>query len=90
MAAEERCCADQYDVVHGHVQQVSRRKVVDYVEPAEAWKIVILNRWPGGKLCASCFDLEAEKAMVHYTFVNVTAPSRNEQPPPRNPYKRKR
>ena len=32
-----------------------RRKVVDYhVEPAEARKTVVLNRWPMGKLCASC------------------------------------
>jgi hypothetical protein len=65
--------------------------VVDYhVEPEEAWKIVVLNRWPVGKLCASCFDVEAEKARVRYSFANVSAQSWNEQPPPRNPYKRKR
>jgi hypothetical protein len=37
-----------------------------------------------GKLCASCFDVEAEKAKVRYSFVNVSAQSWNEQPPPRN------
>ena len=64
-----------------------RRKVVDFhVEPEEAWKLVVLNRWPVGKLCASCFDTEAEKTKVRYSFVHVTAQSWNEQPPPRNPY----
>ena len=51
--------------------------------------MVVLNRWPIGKLCASCFDVEAEKAKVHFSFVDVTAQSWNEQPPPRNPYKKK-
>jgi hypothetical protein len=74
-----------------HCSKCQRRKTVDYhVEPAEAWKVVALNRWPVGKLCASCFDAEAERARVRYTFVNVTAQSWNEQPAPRNPYKRKR
>ena len=51
------------------------------MEPAEAWKIVVLNRWPLGKLCASCFDVEAEKARVRYTFVNVTAKCRRREIP---------
>jgi hypothetical protein len=51
---------------------------------------VVLNRWPRGKLCASCFDVEDEKAKVRFSFVNVTAISWSDQPPPRNPYKRKR
>ena len=37
--------------------------------------MVVLNRWPIGKLCASCFDVEAEKAKVRYSFVNVTGSS---------------
>jgi len=49
-----------------------------------------MNRWPIGKLCASCFDAEAVRAKIKYTFVNMTAQSWNEQPPPRNPFKRKR
>jgi hypothetical protein len=53
-------------------------------------RVVVLNRWPRGKLCASCFDVEAEKAKVRFSFVNVTAISWSDQPPPRNPYKRKR
>jgi hypothetical protein len=32
----------------------------------------------------------SSKAKVRYAFVNVTAQSWNEEPPPRNPYKRKR
>jgi hypothetical protein len=56
-----------------HCSKFQRRKVVSYhVEPPEAWKLVVLNRWPLGSLCASCFDVEAEKARVQYTLVNVT------------------
>jgi len=79
------CCGMQY------CAKCNRRKCVDFhVEPPEVWKVVVLNRWPIGKLCSSCFDVEAEKAKVRYTFVNVTATSWSDQPPPRNPYKRKR
>jgi len=46
-----------------YCSKCQQRKVIDYhVESAEAWKMVVLNRWPIGKLCASCFDVEAEKA----------------------------
>ena len=65
-----------------YCSKCQRRKVIAYhVEPEEAWKMVVLNRWPIGKLCASCFDVEAEKAKVRYSFVNVNAQSWNEQPP---------
>jgi hypothetical protein len=68
-----------------YCQKCNRRKVVAYhVEPESAFKTVVRV------ICASCFDVEAEKAKVKYTFVNVSALSWNEQPPPRNPYKRKR
>jgi hypothetical protein len=70
-------------------QKRQRRKVVAYhVEPEEAWKTVVLNRWR--VLCASCFDVEAERARVGYKFVGVEAQSWSERPPPRNPYRRKR
>ena len=46
------------------------------------------QRW--ARLCASCFDVEAEKANVRYSLVNVTGTSWSDQPPPRDPYKRKR
>jgi hypothetical protein len=43
-----------------YCSKCQRRKVVDYhVEPV--------------KLCSSCFDVEAEKAKVRYSFANVTA-----------------
>lgn len=72
-----------------HCGKCNRRKVVSYhVEPEAAWKLVVLNRWR--VLCASCFDTEAEKAGVKYTFTDVEAQSWSERPPPRNPYKRKR
>jgi len=55
-----------------YCSKCQRRKVIDYhVEPAEAWKTVVLNR--GRKLCASFFDVEAEKARIRYSFANVTA-----------------
>ena len=74
-----------------HCSKCQRRKAVNYhVEPEEAWKLVVLNRWPAGKLYASCFDVEAEKAKVRYSLVNVTGTSWSDQPPPRNLYKRKR
>ena len=66
-----------------------RRNVVEYrVEPEEAWKVVVLNRWRN--LCPSCFDVEAEKASVHYGFTGLEAQSWSDRPPPRNPHKRKR
>jgi hypothetical protein len=68
-----------------YCSKCQRRKVVDYhVEPEEACKVVVLNRWPIG-ICASCFDVEAEMAKVRFSFVNVTATSWSDQPPPRNP-----
>jgi hypothetical protein len=36
------------------------------VEPEGAWKAVVLNR--RRRLCAGCFDVEAEKAGVRYSF----------------------
>jgi hypothetical protein len=63
--------------------------LIDYrVEPERAWKTVVLNRWR--VLCASCFDVEAEKAGIAYTFRDLEAQSWSERPAPRNPYKRKR
>ena len=68
-----------------------RRKVIDYfVEPEEAWRQVVLNRWPVGRVCASCFDVEADRAKVRYTLINVTGTSWSDQVRSRNPYKRKR
>jgi hypothetical protein len=66
-----------------------RRNVVGFtVEPEEAWRTVVLNRWR--RICPSCFDQEAEKAGVKYTFANLEAQSWSDRPAPRNPYKRKR
>jgi hypothetical protein len=65
--------------------------VIDYsVQPEDAWREVVLNRYPPGKLCAECFDLMAEQARVRYSLVDITGTSWSDQPPPRNPYKRKR
>ena len=40
------------------------------VEPAEAWKNVVLNRWR--LLCPACFDIEAERAGVQYEFASLS------------------
>lgn len=70
-------------------QKCQRRKIFAYrVDPESAWKTVVLNRWR--VLCASCFDVEAEKAGVRYTFTDLEAQSWSERPAPRNPYKRKK
>jgi hypothetical protein len=48
---------------------------------------VVLNRWK--KICPSCFDTEAEKAGVRYTFADLGGMSWGDRPAPR-PYKGKR
>jgi hypothetical protein len=46
-------------------QKCQRRKVISYrIAPEEAFRTVVLNRWR--IICASCFDIEAEKAGVRY------------------------
>jgi hypothetical protein len=72
-----------------HCQKCSRRNVVSFrVEPEEAFKMVVLNRWR--EICPSCFDQDAERAHVQYRFVDIEAVSWSDRPPPRNPHKRKR
>jgi len=53
-----------------------------------AWRTVVLNRWR--KLCPSCFDIEAEKAGMRYTFTDVEAMSWSDRPAPRGRSKRGR
>jgi hypothetical protein len=36
------------------------------VEPEEAWRTVVLDRWR--RNCPSCFEQLAEQARVHYNF----------------------
>jgi hypothetical protein len=48
-----------------------RRNIVSFkVEPEEAWRTVVLNRWKS--ICPSCIDAEAERAGVRYQFVSVS------------------
>ena len=58
------------------------------VEPEEAWRAVVLNRWRN--VCPSCFDGEAERAGIRYRFVNVRAMPWSEMPEPARRYGRKR
>jgi hypothetical protein len=66
-----------------------RANVISFtVDPEEAWKIVVLNRWR--KICPSCFDAEAERAGVRYSFANLEGTSWSDRPAPRNPHNRRR
>lgn len=60
----------------------ARHNPISYrVEPEEAWKLVVLGRWR--ILCASCFDAEAEKLGVRYSFAELEGQSWSERPAPR-------
>ena len=65
--------------VSGYCDKCRRRNPIGFsVEPNEAWRLVVLNRW--GNLCPLCFDAEAEKARVSYRFVAVDAISWSDRP----------
>jgi hypothetical protein len=69
-------------------EKCRRRNVVSFqVEPAEAWRTVVLNRWKS--ICPSCFDAEAE-AGVCYHFADVQATSWSDMPEPQRRYGRRR
>jgi hypothetical protein len=57
-----------------------RANTIDYrVEPEEAWKVGVLNRW--NRLCPLCCDQFAEMAR-RYSFVDVDATSWSDRPVP--------
>jgi hypothetical protein len=49
---------------------------------------VVLNRWR--RLCPGCFDVEAEKAGVRYSFVDLDGVSWSDRPAPKARPRRKR
>jgi hypothetical protein len=72
-----------------YCDKCKRRNPIAYrVEPEEAWKTVVLNRWR--KLCPSCFDQLAEQAGVAYAFTDLEARSWSDRPAPRSKPGRKR
>jgi phage FluMu protein Com len=75
---------------HGNTcDRCKRVNPIDFqVEPADAWRTVVLNRWR--KLCPSCFDLLAEQAGVAYTFTDLVGQSWSQRPVPRGGGKRGR
>lgn len=76
-------------ITRDHCGKCGRPVVVNFsVVPESAWTTVVLNRWR--TMCPSCFDIEAHKAKVRYSFAQVEATSWSDRPEPRNPYKRKR
>jgi hypothetical protein len=55
-------------------EKCGRRHLVAYqVEPKEAWRLVVQNRWRD--LCPNCFDAEAERGGGRYQFVGIRATS---------------
>jgi hypothetical protein len=58
------------------------------IEPEEAWRAVVLNRWR--TLCPACFDAEAERAGVRYSFANLEGQSWSDRPVPSSRRPRKR
>jgi hypothetical protein len=76
-----RICAVALNLEYGHtdLRQVPPRNIVSFrIEPVEAWRTVVLNRWKS--ICPSCFDGEAERAGDRYQFMGVRATSRSEKP----------
>ena len=59
-----------------------RNPISFHVEPEEAWRTVVLNRWR--IVCPSCFDAQAERAGVRYSFVEHEGQSWSERPVPRH------
>jgi hypothetical protein len=58
------------------------------VEPPEAWRTVVLNRWK--QLCPGCFDLLAEQAGVAYKFVHLGGTAWSDRPVPKSGGRRRR
>jgi hypothetical protein len=56
------------------------------VEPEEAWRAVVLNRWR--RLCPGCFDIEAEKAGIRYA--DLDGVSWSDRPVPKQSPRSKR
>ena len=70
-----------------YCKKCGRRNVVGYhVEPGEAVVQATLNRWK--PICPACFDVEAQKSGVRYSFVSVSATSWSDQPVPKSRYGR--
>jgi hypothetical protein len=66
-----------------------RNLVIFQVEPKEAWRAVVRNRWKS--ICPSCFDAEAELTRVRYQFIGTRAVSWSDSPaPPKQPGKKRR
>jgi hypothetical protein len=56
----------------GNCSKCKQRICVTFsVEPADAWKNVVLNRWR--LLYPACFDIEAERAGVSYEFAGLSS-----------------
>jgi hypothetical protein len=74
---------------HSNVcDKCKRANPIDYrVEPEEAWKIVVLNRWRG--LCPLCFDQLAGMARVKFSFTDVGATSWSDRPVPQTRQRRR-
>jgi len=60
-------------------EKCARQHLAAYqVEPKEAWRMVVQNRWRD--LCSNCFGAEAELLKVRYQFVGMRAPGPAKRP----------
>jgi len=50
-------------------KRCSRRNVIGFRVSDELWEKIVRGRW--GVLCTTCFDEEAELAVVSYTFLEL-------------------
>ena len=70
-------------------EKCARRSLVTYqVEPKEAWRVVVRDRWKS--ICPSCFDAEAEPTPVRYQFIGTCAVSRSDSPARQNNLEKRR
>jgi hypothetical protein len=66
-----------------------RNLVIFQVEPKEACRTVVRDRWKS--ICPSCFDAEAELARVRFQFIGTRAVSWSDSSaPPKQPRKKRR
>jgi hypothetical protein len=66
-----------------------RNLVIFHVEPEEAWRAVVRDRWKS--ICPSCFDAEAELTRVRYQFIGTRAVSWSDSAAPaKQPGKKRR
>jgi hypothetical protein len=74
---------------HAYLREMRPTNLVIFqVEPKEAWRTVMCDRWKS--ICPSCFDAEAELTRVRYQFIGTRAVSWSGSAAPANQPGKKR